>query len=430
MPKLINLAGKIKDTRKRLGMTQKQFILEVSKKLYLTTSLNESLASQWESNLKNRAKPNDEQLAAIAELTSRPWETIWWFMRDDIDHKRGYELYPNGQYTIAPPDLSAEEEEEILAAMAAKHKAAYSEPITPKLTAWKTEPSTMWSLYHPPEPKPIAPVDRALGIAGLLPGTPCKHCGFKNQQIAIACGNCGAAIDATGIRGGLFLGKGFGSSGGLLSSGLTSSGGIPPPDTLKKTTDGLNKYQNTIGNQKGLVVPRGPGVSDYVEFPELPPLRPQSSEHDFLEDAEIENNNNFWSAVKFFASNDHYLSIEHFNQRIQTGAISQYVNYFDGDRAIQVTLIRRHTELRVLRRVLQTRMMELCFIDRMKKRTSKKLILVSTYEKGLKLYRLEEHLDELIHSSELLGVQIQFASGPLEVAEKIADFRTQKASEE
>lgn len=66
----------------------------------------------------------------------------------------------------------------------------------------------------------------------------------------------------------------------------------------------------------------------------------------------------------------------------------------------------------------------------MKKRTSKKLILVSTYEKGLKLYRLEEHLDELIHSSELLGVQIQFASGPLEVAEKIADFRTQKASEE
>ena len=44
MPKLINVAGKIKDTRKRLGLTQKDFILAVSKKLHLSTPLNDSLA--------------------------------------------------------------------------------------------------------------------------------------------------------------------------------------------------------------------------------------------------------------------------------------------------------------------------------------------------------------------------------------------------
>ena len=395
-------------------MTQKQFILEVSKRLHLTKPMNESLASQWESNLKNRASPDDKQLAAIAELTSRPWETIWWFMRDDIDYKRGYELYPNGESTIAPPDLTPEEEEELLCQLAAEHKAAHSEPIATKLTSWMQEPSTMWSLYHPPEPKTISPLDS--GIGSLLPKSPCKNCGYKNHDYAISCGNCGSAIKTTGI-------------GGLLS-GEPLSADQRSNSPLSTDISDLNKNQNALLKHRSFFVSRGPVVADYVEFPELPPSRQQTSELDFFEDAELENHNNFWSAVKFFAANDHYLSAEHFNQRIQTGAISQHVNYFDGERAIQVTLIRRNTELKALRRGLQTRIMELCFIDRMKKRTSKKLILVSTYEKGLKPYRLEEHLDELIHSSELLGVQIQFASGPLDLAKKIADFGTQKASED
>jgi hypothetical protein len=116
--------------------------------------------------------------------------------------------------------------------------------------------------------------------------------------------------------------------------------------------------------------------------------------------------------------------MDHFNQRIQAGAISQLVNYFDGERAIQVVIIRRNLELRTLRKMLQTKMMELCFIDRMKKRTSKKLIVVSSLEKGLNLDSLTQNLGELIRSSELLGVAIQFTSGPLQVAECIAAFKT------
>jgi transcriptional regulator with XRE-family HTH domain len=415
MPKLINVAGKIKDTRKRLGLTQKDFILAVSKKLNLSTPLNESLASQWESNLKNRANPTDEQLAAIAELTSRPWDTMWWFMRDDIDHKRGYELYPDGQFTIAPPDMLPEQEEELLAGMAAEHKARYSAPIANKLLAWKTEPSTMWSLYEPPEQPIINSQQRALGIAGLIPGTPCKSCGYKNPDLKKFCANCGNQLLSEGI-------------GGLLSSSAFAIGGKShKPESMTIGAPVKNALLSKAPlKRSGLFVSRGPIVADLVDFPALPPARPNTNEFETAEDYDIEVGKNFWAAVKFFASNDCFIPTEHFNQKIQTGAISQHVNYFDGDRAIQVITIHRHTEMRTLRRSIQNKMMELCFIDRMKKRTSKKLILISTFEKGLKLLKLEENLDELIHSSELLGVHVRFASGPLEVAEGIAAFKTHK----
>ena len=415
MPKLINVAGKIKDTRKRLGLTQKDFILAVSKKLHLSTPLNDSLASQWESNLKNRANPTDEQLAAIAELTSRPWETMWWFMRDDIDHKRGYELYPDGQFTIAPPDMSPEQEEELLAGMAAEYKEKYSAPIADKLLAWRAEPSTMWSLYEPPEQPIINSQQRALGIAGLLPGTPCKKCGYKNPDLTRICAHCRNQLHTEGI-------------GGLLSSNAIAIGGKShEPESMTIGGPVKNALLSSASlKRSGLFASRSPIVADLVEFRPLPPARPNTNEFETDEDYDIEIGNNFWAAVKFFASNDHFIPTEHFNQKIQTGAISQHVNYFDGDRAIQVITIHRNTEMRVLRRSLQNKMMELCFVDRMKKRTSKKLILVSTFEKGLKLFPLEEKLDELIHSSELLGVQVRFASGPLEVAEGIATFKTEK----
>ncbi len=403
-------------------MTQKDFILAVSKKLYLSTPLNDSLASQWESNLKNRANPTDEQLAAIAELTSRPWETMWWFMRDDIDHKRGYELYPDGQFTIAPPDMSPDQEEELLASMAADNKEKYSAPIADKLTAWLKDPSRMWSLYEPPETAIINTQQRALGIAGLLPGAPCKRCGYKNLPTANYCTDCANPLHTEGIA-------------GLLSdtainvfkehaSKAAIGGGFQDPNL--STIGGTNQLAISRATQKRLYALKPPMVSDYVDFPPLPAPRTNTNKYETAEDFDLENDKNFWAAVKFFATNDHFINTEYFNQKIQAGAISQTISYFDGDRAIQVLYIHRNTEMRTLRRSLQNKMMELIFIDRMKKRTSKKMILISLYEKGLKLNALDKHLDEMIHSAELLGVQVRFASGPLEVAESIANFKTQK----
>ena len=403
-------------------MTQKDFILAVSKKLHLSTPLNDSLASQWESNLKNRANPTDEQLAAIAELTSRPWDTMWWFMRDDIDHKRGYELYPDGQFTIAPPDMSPDQEEELLASMAADNKEKYSAPIAGKLLAWMKEPSTMWTLYEPPETAIINTQQRALGIAGLLTDAPCKRCGYKNLPTANYCTDCANPLHTEGIEG-LLTDKVINVFNEQVNKAAIG-GGFHDPDL--STIGGTNQLAISRATQKRLYALKPPTVSDYVDFPPLPAPRTNTNKYETAEDFDLENDKNFWAAVKFFATNDHFINTEYFNQKVQAGAISQTVSYFDGDRAIQVLYIHRNTEMRTLRRSLQNKMMELIFIDRMKKRTSKKMILISLYEKGLKLNALDKHLDEIIHSAELLGIQVRFASGPLEVAESIATFKTQK----
>ena len=288
------------------------------------------------------------------------------------------------------------------------------------------DPNAMWSLYEPPKPEGISKEQRFLGIAGLLPGTPCKNCGYKNHDYAISCANCKTAIHSGGLGGTGISGPGF-SSGVIKNKEVTSAQGSQ--EQLKTLSGDLNKEQKTPLNPKDIFARRGPALaSDFVDFPALPPSRPQTIEQDFLDEIDIENVNNFWAAVRFFACNDHFLSTQHFDQKIQTGALSQNVHYFDGDRAIQVVTFDRNSEIRNLRRSLQTKMMELCFVDRMKKRTSKKLILVSTFEKGLALNRLEKHLEELIHSSELLGIQVRFASGPLEVAEGIYTFKTLKSS--
>jgi hypothetical protein len=138
----------------------------------------------------------------------------------------------------------------------------------------------------------------------------------------------------------------------------------------------------------------------------------------------METANNFWSAVKFFCSSDHRIPNEFFGQRIKSGVLSQTLAYFDGDRSIQVLCVHPTSEIHQVRKILQTKMMELIFADRMKKRTSKKMVLVTSFQQGLKLERLEKDFEDLTNSSELLGVHIQFASGPLEAAEKIASFKT------
>ena len=432
MHKLINVAGKIRSFRETRGLTQTEFIVAVSQKLAEITKnpslaaklrekpLNPSLASQWESNIKNRASPNSEQLKAIALLSDRPWDTMWWFMRDDIDYKRGYELYPDGTANIAPPDLSAEDEEAMLNAIA-QDQARNEAPPSKELTAWMQDEDKMWNLHVKGKfsEEEQNRQRRQLGIFSLLPHGPCPGCSGINSNVAKKCEYCGHKLDS--------------AVGGLAQSKVQAPrGNTQEPTTVVAAT--LNEAQKTLVAPTkqgglaaiGLMARRGSIVFDLVDFPPLPPARPQTSEDVSPEDYERETSNNFWSAVKFFCSNDHRIPTEFFGQRIKSGVLSQPLAYFDGDRAIQVAYIHQETEMRVLARSLQTKIMELIFADRMKKRTSKKMVLVTSFQKGLKLERLEKHFEDLTNSSELLGVQIQFASGPVEAAEKIAAFQTAK----
>jgi transcriptional regulator with XRE-family HTH domain len=428
MHKLINLAGKIRSFRETRGLTQTEFIVAVSQKLAEITKnpslaaklrekpLNPSLASQWESNIKNRASPNSEQLKAIALLSDRPWDTIWWFMRDDIDYKRGYELFPDGTANIAPPDLSEQEEEEMrqyLAEENSRHEATPSK----ELTAWMQDEDKMWNLHVKGKfsEEEQNRQRRQLGIFSLLAHGPCPGCSGINSNFAKKCEYCGHKLDSPLAVGG--------KAQQVVSEVVVDK----PVEANTTTTDSPVKdapLSSASLKRLGLTVRRGPIVSDLVEFPSLPPARPQTNDNASPEDYEMETANNFWSAVKFFCSNDHRIPNEFFGQRIKSGVLSQPLAYFDGDRAIQVLYIHPTSEIRQLRKLLQTKMMELIFADRMKKRTSKKMVLVTSFQKGLKLERLEKDFEDLTKSSELLGVQVQFASGPLEAAEKISAFQT------
>ena len=428
MHKLINVAGKIRSFRETLGKTQTEFIIAVSQKLAETTKnpalaaklrvkpLNPSLASQWESNLKNRANPSAEQLKAIALLSDRPWETMWWFMRDDIDYKRGYELYPDGTANIAPPDLSEQEIEEMqryLAEENSKHDATPSK----ELIAWIQDDDKMWDLHVKGKfsEEEQNRQRRQLGVFSLLAHGPCPSCSGINSNIAKKCEYCGHKLDSPQVLGGKL-------TPGASEVIVNKSEEVNSTTTDSPVTD--VPLSSASLKRMGLTVRRGPIVSDLVEFPPLPPARSQTSEGVSPEDYEMETANNFWSAVKFFCSNDHRIPNEFFGQRIKSGVLSQPLAYFDGDRAIQVLYIHPTSEIRQLRKSTQTKMMELIFADRMKKRTSKKMVLVTSFQKGLNLEQLEKDFEDLRNSSELLGVQIQFASGPLEAAEKIAAFQT------
>ena len=439
MHKLINVAGKIKAFRETLGMTQTEFIIAVSQKLAETTPnkllaaklrskpLNPSLASQWESNLKNRASPSAEQLKAIALLSDRPWGTRWWFMRDDIDYKRGYELYPDGTANIAPPDLSAEDEEAMLSAVAldqSRHEA----PPSKELTAWMRDEDKMWDLHV--KGKFSAEEQnrqrRMLGILSLLPHEPCPSCGGINSNIVKKCDYCGHKFDAQTAslnqaqkklieplnQGGL-------SAVGVMSTNVPVQGGLSAVGSMAPNVTAQGGLSAV-----GLMAPRGQVVDEYVDFPPQPFSLSQGIQID-VEGWKLKTNS-FWTTVKYFANNDHYIPEENFLVRIQLGELSQLAHYFDGDRTVKVQFINRNTEIRNLKRYIQDHLMELCFIDRMKKRTARKMVLISTFETDLNLERLEEHLKPLINSSELIGVQVQFASGPVQVAKKIAAFKIDK----
>jgi hypothetical protein len=427
MHKLINVAGKIRSFRETLGKTQTEFIVAVSQKLAETTKnpslaaklrikpLNPSLASQWESNVKNRANPSQEHLKAIALLSDKPWVIMWWFMRDDIDYKRGYELFPDGTANIAPPDLPGQEEEirQYLAEENSRHEATHSN----ELTAWMQDEDKMWNLHVKGK---FSEEDqnrqrRQLGIFSLLAHDPCPSCSGINSNVAKKCEYCGHKLDFPQVVGG-------------KAQQVVSEVAVDKPVEVNSTTTDRPVKDASLSSaplkRLGFTARQGPIVADLVEFPTLPPARPKTSEDASPEDYEMETANNFWSAVKFFCSSDHRIPNEFFGQRIKSGVLSQTLAYFDGDRSIQVLCVHPTSEIHQVRKILQTKMMELIFADRMKKRTSKKMVLVTSFQQGLKLERLEKDFEDLTNSSELLGVHIQFASGPLEAAEKIASFKT------
>ena len=437
----MNLAGKIRQVRKNKGLKQKEFIKEVSEKLGLGHVLNESLAAQWESNLKNRANPTPDQIKAIAQISAYPHQTMWWFMRDDLKDNRAFELFPNGQFLLAMEGMNILDAEEYFASAAAQPQfiEARKAPLAPELTAWIDDTEKMWDLYVPfKADKELHTMQlQALALRREIPGPPCHHCNSINSNIAKKCVYCGkplqirlkkktdsakaARVSATVS---FTQAPSTAARGDAVAFAYTPTFKSDDIEVYERFDKELSKeeFEQITVRRKEVMRRFGPIAEDLAEFPkvkgglEQAGLAPNSDFRTQMS-ARRSRDKDFWSSVMFFLSSDFGANLNnYFNQSIQSGQFKEELRFFDGDNAVLGVLMHNETEMRHLGKEIQTMAMRLIFIDRMRKRTNKKLIIVYTHETKVNFETIKNIMDESVQSAGALGITVKFASGPFETA--------------
>lgn len=396
--KFNNLHGKIKSVRKRLGMTQKEFIKEIADRL--DRSLSEPLASQWESNLPNkRTTPTPKQLAIMAELSeksgSRKWETMAWFMLDEVPATTGVEIHPDGTYDLEPTwEMTEEDLEEMQKQHDAEREAYYNTPPDSSLTEWYDNPEKIYELrnklFHPQS-----------GVT-------------KHKNVAVK-------LDGVEAKG---------SVGDVTSNSVKHKTANENKDAVP---DGQSRIKDMVdsGVVNHLIARRPRCVEDVVVFSEKQNvfinteaekarLSGELTEYDDYQ----KKTSRFWEVVKYSLEDDHGIldPDTFFNQQIPCGEIKQAVGYFDGNTAIQFLSTIRTSSLTLLKLKIKEKMGELILVDRIRNRTSKKMVLLYLLDKNLDLTKLNDELKGYIQSAHTLGVTVKIASGHDQTAATIADF--------
>jgi transcriptional regulator with XRE-family HTH domain len=358
MSKFQNLHAKIKSIRESLGLKQKDFIVEVSKKLGVDPPLSAGLASQWESR---RTTPTDVQIAAIAELTKSPWYTMCWFMHDDLPVGRGVDYKQDGSFLLEPQFT----DEEIEAAYQ-QIQAETDAPPEKHLIEWQQAPHRIHELrrrFHE------------------------MHQSQEPKDVVVAV------------------------------SGVTAKVEMGEVTVV------------TEGNRSALIA-KSFSVGDVVKFERknqklsLEGEEARSSgEYDF-EDDEFAKRYRFDGALRYFLEEDCGLGDVEFglNRSITSGAIKTKASFYLHNVSVQHFQIKKTTSVNLIPVTIRQKMADLLLIDRMQNRGSKKMVLVSTYEKNLDLKPLEERFAEYIKSAEHLRIKVAFASGPAQAAFKIAEL--------
>jgi transcriptional regulator with XRE-family HTH domain len=442
----MNLAGKIRQVRKNKGLKQKEFIKQVSEKLGLDYVLNESLAAQWESNLKNRANPTPEQIKAIAQISSHPYQTMWWFMRDDIKDNRAFKLFPNGQFLLAMEGMSRTDAEEYFASAAAQPQflEAQNASHALELTAWIENTEKMWELYVPGK---VSQADQELQLRRLalrrqLAGDACPYCNSINSNVARKCEYCGKPLEIkvkakTASKTAASVTKSLPTEPATFAYVLPQAG-----NQAKESNDEFEEIEQEISEaefekvkarRKEIMRRFGPIVEDLAEFPkkakgglELAGLAPKDRgglrQHSFRNEFMHRRNRDkdFWTSVMFFLNSELGATLNtYFNQGVQSGQFKEELRFFDGDNTVLEALIHSETEIHELRKTIQKLAMRLIFVDRLRKRTNKKLIIVYTHESSVDLTKVAVEMEESIQSAAALGIAIKFASGPMITAQTL-----------
>lgn len=378
MVKYNNLHEKIKHTRETLGLKQKDFIAKVAEKLGEKPK-TPGLVSQWESG---RTTPKPEHIAAIAKLTPTPWWYMLWFMHDALPADRGVNYEKDGSFSLAP-NYSDDEIDEMQKEIE-KH---LNEPPMPHLVEWMEAPEKLNDLRLL-----MAQNDRLHNTR-----TPVHHEVETNERIEAS---ANVSVPLTGVAAAATVGQ---------------------PSLL---SDQPVEIKNALLARRGLC------VGDLLEFKEKTTLlseeghRLRGMGERGSHDERVSRHEKFQGALRYHLEEDCGIGDADLgiNKSIISGAIRVRVSFFLYGVSVQLIPLNRDVPLGMLVMRLRTELAQLVLVDRMQNRAAKKMLLFYTHENGINMLPMHEQLGDYVQSAAMLGVTVEFASGPNQTAYKIAEL--------
>ena len=325
----------------------------------LEPKVSQGLISQWESNLvRSRPEPSAEHLRQIAEMTKTPWWTMCWFMDDAIDQAMSVNYHQDGSREMGPNLTDAEVD-----AARSQFTAQDAAPPQGWLVEWQSDPS------------------RAYDLRGHFAKMPWSEDKFSLWP------TLGSALRSTGAH------------QSLVAKAPPTLGDIAPKADF------------------------GPPESSDVGY-EAASYQGSGDQQEDEEEDERVKRQRFWEAVKYYLGEDSGAPVRDalFNRTVSSGDIKQNVGYFEPDCAIQFLPATHKTYASTVKRRLREILGELFLIEKMQRRSVKKLILCYLTNHDLNSEQISTHFAEYVNSAQLLGVTVQFTSGPQATASAIADF--------
>jgi transcriptional regulator with XRE-family HTH domain len=375
-----NLAGKIRDTRKRLGLMQDELSIELSSRT--GRQVSRGLVARWESNLeRSRTTPHPDHLFALAHMTKNPWQTLFWFMDDAVPPTQGVEYRPDGTRLLEPM-FSAEQLEGFDSALSERDEGGPN----PEFAAMVESPRGLERLRKHFEQLAEQERQKLAGEAMSSQGNQAPQAASKpNQSAGIA-----------GLLGGLSYGE-------------------PSHIFFTRPEVGIGALRHSR---------KEAGLLTDAKLHETP------NESDFLEQFKERQRRNkkFWDAVKWelegrlnLGDKDHC-----FSKTVTSGLVQTRVDYLE-DR-IMVGFISADevdspfSETLFFNTYLPPAMGNLLLAERMGSRSFKKAVLIYTTRDREHASPLIAKAEDFAPSLKLLRFTLLVAAGHTKVAEALANF--------
>lgn len=367
MSDFVNLAGKIRDLRKNLGMLQGEFAEELR--------VHRSKVARWESSLiKNRSTPSYDELCRLAKLAPRFWEAMFWFLDDQVPASVVVEYTTDGERRVGPDENGNPLYGVLSLARPSSEKLAdirferllrtehgqkdlrdhfAKRPLPEELQKNTSDPDKKYTSFEVTIPADAYQALRQLGAS--------------NEKI----------------------------SNHLLKdrlkrvlAGMAPGEKVPPPEEIFKIDFRPDSKSEFLARRQN----------------EL------DSFHHVLK----------WNLMETTGLND---IDKYFNKVASAGPIKQNVDFCDGRVLIELMIIQPATIFSFMKTHLMEAIGKLLMFERIHNKTYKKCILFTSYRAHeLDPIKLRELLQDLISAAKTLGVTVEIACGATATVKAMTDF--------